>query len=72
MDNASSPALLLREYEQLRPQYEDLANGVARLLATLMADAGLRFHSITCRTKEPPSLLRKLEATQESTDSLPT
>lgn len=63
MDNRWEPRFLMQQYGELRPLYDEFARTAADLLGTLLNAAQLRVHSITCRAKDPVSLLRKLEAT---------
>lgn len=53
---------LLADYDQNRGLYIDFTNKLRSLVEDLVAGAGVKFHSVTCRTKERESLSAKVQA----------
>ncbi len=53
------------EYAAQHGRYVDFAGEVRRLIGTLLSEAGIDVHAVTCRAKSPQSLRGKLEERPE-------
>jgi putative GTP pyrophosphokinase len=61
---------ILNEFDHCKALQEELAARLDRLLKELVAEAGIRTHSVTTRVKDRESLRRKVDANPGKYSSL--
>lgn len=64
------PADLVREYEKTRARYTEFASMLGTLTTPLIEAAGIKVHSIQCRTKSVESVRLKLSRVDKQYSSL--